>query len=198
MCQTVADQTSTSIVLSVQATDIKAVADAVSLPVFAQHVDGVGYGSHTGHMLPQAVKAAGATGTLLNHSEDPYDKDSLKAAIDACKEQGLYTICCAPTTEASAECAKLGPDAIAVEPPELIGSGISVSTAQPELVTATVDAVKQVAHIPVLTGAGVVTDTDVSKALELGTKGVLLASGVLKAENPEQALRTLLKGLTAQ
>lgn len=195
ICQELATEHEVSIAVAVNALDVRAVCAAVDIPVLAQHVDGVGYGSHTGHLPPQAVKQAGAYGTLLNHSEDHYEAEALKAAVDACKEQGLFTVVCAPTADASAIAAGYGPDLVAVEPPELIGSGVSVSTTQPELVTDTISAVKKVADVPVLCGAGVVTAVDVSKAIELGTQGVLLASGVLKAEDPKAALLELIKGI---
>ena len=196
ICDDLAEETGVSIGIAVQATDIRMLADAVSIPVLAQHVDGISFGSNTGHILPQAVKQAGAYGTLLNHSEDQYDPDDLKKAVERCKEEGLFTVLCAPTAEKSAEYAAFGPDMVAVEPPELIGTGVSVSTTQPELVTGTVEAVHEVApDMTVLCGAGVVTAEDVAKALELGAKGVLLASGVLKADDPKAAMLELIKGV---
>jgi triosephosphate isomerase len=46
--------------------------------------------------------------------------------------------------------------------------------------------------VPVLCGAGVKTGKDVRRALELGAKGVLLASGVVKAKDPRKALQDLV------
>jgi triosephosphate isomerase len=54
--------------------------------------------------------------------------------------------------------------------------------------------VNSVEKIPVLCGAGVKNGEDVRKAKELGAKGILVASGVVKAENPEEAIRDLLEG----
>jgi triosephosphate isomerase (TIM) len=196
ICDELAQETGISIAVAVQATDIRMIADAVSIPVLAQHADGVVYGSNTGHIMPEALKQAGAYGTLLNHSEDQYEKDALKSAVEECKKEELFTIICAPTAEVSAEYAAFMPDMIAVEPPELIGTGVSVSTTQPELVTNTVTAVHSVvSDMTVLCGAGVVTTEDVSKAIELGAKGVLLASGVLKADNPREVMLDLIKGV---
>ena len=92
--------------------------------------------------------------------------------------------------------AQLVPDFVAVEPPELIGGDISVSKAQPELVKDSVEAVKAVSpDVKVLCGAGVKNGEDVKSALELGAKGVLLASGVVKAKDAEAVMRDLIKGL---
>jgi triosephosphate isomerase len=85
---------------------------------------------------------------------------------------------------------------VAVEPPELIGGTVSVTTADPMVVSAAVKAVKDLApDVRVLCGAGVKTGKDVRRALELGADGVLLASGVAAVAEPEKALLDLLEGL---
>jgi triosephosphate isomerase (TIM) len=195
----VMQETGVSMGVAVQATDIFEVASAVSIPVFAQHIDAVGFGSNTGHVLPEAVKAAGAFGTLLNHSErrivqanGELDMDCLKASIDRAKEVGLYVIVCAQDPQEGADIMKLGPDLVAVEPPELIGGDISVSTAQPDIIRNGVDLVGE--H-KCLVGAGVKNAEDVRIALKLGASGVLLASGVTKASDPEAVLRDLASGV---
>ena len=98
-------------------------------------------------------------------------------------------------TEAKA-LAALVPDYVAVEPPELIGGAISVTSADPEIVSGTAAAVREVSEqVGILCGAGVKTGEDVATAIELGTSGVLLASGVTKADDPESALRNLVSEL---
>ena len=82
---------------------------------------------------------------------------------------------------------------IAVEPPGLIGGDVSVTTADPAIVSGTVDAVIAVdPEIAVYCGAGVKTGDDVRTAMDLGAHGVLLASGVVKAKDPEAVLRDLI------
>ncbi|MFC1810253.1 triose-phosphate isomerase [Patescibacteria group bacterium] len=190
--ENVAKETGLSFGVCVQASDIKRVADKISIPVFAQHIDPVGYGSNTGHILPEAVKEAGAYGTLLNHAERQISMETLEKSIIRAKEVGLYTVVCANSPEAGAEIAKFGPDLIAVEPPELIGGDISVSSAQPEVIT---QSVELIGKDKLLVGAGVKTGEDVKIAIELGAQGVLLASGVTKADNPESVLKDLANGL---
>lgn len=187
-----AKETGLSFGVCVQASDIQRVAEQVSIPVFAQHIDPVGYGSNTGHILPEAVKQAGAYGTLLNHAERQISMDVLEKSIKRAKEVGLYTIVCANTAQAGAEIAKFGPDLIAVEPPELIGGDISVSSAQPEVIT---QSVELIGKDKLLVGAGVKTGQDVKIAIELGAQGVLLASGVTKADDPLSVLKDLANGL---
>ncbi len=193
----VMEETGVQMGVAVQPSDISIVASAVSIPVFAQHIDPVGFGSYTGHVLPEAVKAAGAFGTLLNHSEHRIEKDGaldtnrLKASIDRAKEVGLYVVVCAEDPEEGAKVAQMGPDLVAVEPPELIGGDISVSTSQPEVVKG---AVELIGGGRTLVGAGVKNAEDVRIAVELGASGVLLASGVTKADDPEAVLRDLASG----
>lgn len=188
----VAKETGVSMGVCVQPTDLKMIADAVSIPVFAQHIDPVSYGSSTGHIMPEAVKNAGAYGTLLNHAEKQISMDVLEKSINRAKEVGLYTVVCANTPEAGVEIAKLGPDLIAVEPPDLIGGDVSVSSAEPEIIT---KACELIGGDKLLVGAGVKTGEDVKTCIKLGSCGVLLASGVTKAEDPEAVLKDLANGL---
>ncbi len=187
-----------SVVLVVQAADIRLVARNVHLPVFAQHIDPVGFGSNTGSILPQAVRQAGATGTVLNHAENKRDNQFLQSAIEKAKAAGLAAMACAETTERARQIASFSvrPDFIAVEPPGLIGGNVSVSSAKPELITESVAAVKEIASdIAVVTGAGIKTGADVKKAIELGTVGVFVASSVVKAPDQGKAIAMLLEGL---
>ncbi len=186
-----------TIVVAPQLADLRMIAESVEIPVFAQHIDPIKPGSHTGHVLPEAVKEAGAVGTLLNHSENRMILADLEAAVRRAREVGLTTIVCSNNPGVSAAVAALEPDYVAVEPPELIGTGIPVSKAKPEVITNTVELVKRVnPKVKVLTGAGISTGEDVKKALELGSVGVLLASGVTKAKNPEKAIRDLVSLIT--
>jgi triosephosphate isomerase len=182
-----------NIILSVQPTDIAAVSRIV--PTYSQHVDSHEYGSHTGHVLPEAVKAAGAIGTLINHSERPLDIGEIGKCISRAKQNGLVTVCCAPNPKMVEKIAKLGPDYVAVEPPELIGGKVSVSTAKPEVIEKSVELVRKAnPKVKVLTGAGVHSREDVSTALRLGTVGILVASAIVKSENPGKAIKELADG----
>ena len=181
---------------AVSAIDLVDYADNLKIPIFAQHIDGVSYGSNTGSILPEAVRYSGAVGTLVNHAECQMSWKEIEKTINRCKELDLTTVLCTADIESSEKGSHLDPDMIAVEPPELIGGDISVSTAKPEIISDTVEVVKKISsHISVLCGAGVKNQEDVSKAISLGSEGILLASGVVKSTEPRKVLLDLIKGL---
>ena len=181
---------------AVSAIDLVDYSDNLKIPIFAQHIDGINYGSHTGSILPEAVRYSGAIGTLVNHAECQMNWEDIEATIGRCRELGLLTVLCTADVEATKRGAALDPDMLAVEPPELIGGEISVSTAKPEVIRDSVSAVNQInPGIPVLCGAGVKDKADVSKALSLGSQGILLASGVVKSSEPRKVLIDLIQGL---
>jgi len=175
-------------------TDLMFIAQQVDIPVFSQHVDDVSPGSHTGHVTLEAVKDAGAIGTMVNHSERRVRADQIDVVVKRARQLNLVTVVCTNTPEVTAAMAALGPDMVAIEPPELIGTGIPVSKAKPEVVTSSVDLVKKInPNVKVLCGAGITTGDDVAAALRLGTVGVLLASGVVKAKDWEKAILDLIR-----
>ncbi len=194
--ENVYEKTGVSIALAAQAVDLWAVAESCEIPVFAQHVDPVTFGKYTGHILPEAVAEAGCEGTLLNHSERQIPLDVIEASVARAKEADLVTVVCVDTPEKAGLVAGFEPDAIAIEPPELIGTGIPVSKARPEVVSDSVEAVKRVSSgVKVLCGAGITNEEDVRAAMKLGADGILVASGVVKAEDQYGALLDLARGM---
>ena len=188
----VAKETGASMAIAVQATDITTCAEKICIPVFAEHIDPITPGSHTGWTLPEAVKAAGAVGTLINHSEHRLKLADIDVCITQAKKLGLDHIICSNNVSTSKAIAAFSPNFVAVEPPELIGGDISVTSADPDIVSNSVSAVKNIDNnVKVLCGAGVKNGKDVAKAIELGAEGVLLASGVVKAKDKESVLRDL-------
>ncbi|MGV8162711.1 MAG: triose-phosphate isomerase [Candidatus Nanoarchaeia archaeon] len=180
-----------NVILAVQAVDLRLLAKKAKMPLYAQHVDAVDEGNKTGYLTPLAAKDAGASGTLINHSEHRIPEEQIKKTIELCRKYSLATIVCAESPEEAEKLSKLYPDYIAIEPPELIGGDISVSKAKPEIITNTVNKVT----VNVLCGAGVKTKEDARKAIELGSKGLLVASGIVKAKNPKKAIKELLDGM---
>jgi triosephosphate isomerase len=188
--------TGASMAISVQATDITLCAKNISIPVWAEHIDPIKPGSHTGWTLPEAVKIAGAVGTLINHSEHRLKLADIDVCVTRAKELNLDHIVCSNNVDTSKAIAALSPNFVAVEPPELIGGDISVTTADPGIVSGSVEAVRDVdKKVKVLCGAGVKNGKDVAKAIELGADGVLLASGIVKANDKESVIRDLASGL---
>jgi len=183
-------ETGATIVVAPQFVDIAKIAEAVEIPVFAQHIDPIKPGNCTGHVLAESVKEAGAVGTLINHSERQLKLSEIDAIITLAREKGLVSCVCANNPSVSAAIAAMGPDIVSIEPPELIGTGIPVSKAKPEIVTDTVKLVQRVdPKMTILCGAGISQSEDVSIALKLGTRGVLVASGIVKAKTPYSVLR---------
>jgi triosephosphate isomerase len=182
-------------IVAPQTADIHAISQKVKIPVYAQHVDGVGYGGFTGHVTAASIKAAGARGSLINHSERRIKLADMEASLSACRDFALASIICTNNVATTRAAAALEPDYVAVEPPELIGSGIPVSKANPSVVSDSVSAVKKIApRVGVLCGAGITHGEDLRSALDLGSEGVLLASGIIKAKDQRQALEDLVTG----
>lgn len=192
----ISKETGTSMAIAVQATDISLCFNMVKIPIFAEHIDPITPGSHTGWTLPESVKQAGAIGTLINHSEHRLKIADIDTCVTIAKKLNLDHIVCTNNILTSKAAAAFKPNFIAVEPPELIGGDISVTTADPGVVSGSVNAVKQIdKDVKILCGAGVKNGKDVAKSIELGADGVLLASGVVKAKDKEAVLRDLASGL---
>jgi triosephosphate isomerase len=186
----VSKETGTSIAVAPQFADIARVAEAVEIPVFAQHIDPIKPGSCTGHVLADSIKEAGAVGTLINHSEKQLKLIDIDTAIRLAREKNLISCVCANNPSVSAAVAALKPEIVSIEPPELIGTGVAVSKAQPEVVTDTVKLVREVnSEVTILCGAGISHSEDVAVALQLETQGVLVASAIVKAKDPYSILR---------
>lgn len=188
----VAGQYGVNFAVSPQAVDIWMIASEISIPVLAHHFDAVTHGQFTGHILPEALKLAGADGSLLNHAEKKISFEKIRESLERASEVGFFTVVCASDIDEARKIAGLKPSAIALEPPQLIGGDISISTASPQIIK---DAVKVVGDVPLIVGAGVKTGRDISIALELGAKGVLVASGVTKAADPRKVLVEFAKAL---
>lgn len=194
-CEKVAHETGKNIIIAVQEVDLHRISSLVDIPVFSEHMDPIHAGAHTGHNLPESLKENGAEGTILNHSEDRFRIDLLEESIAIAKDIHLATVVCANDPLTAEAVAAFKPDMIVIEPPELIGGDVSVSTAKPEVITDTIKKVKQVADIPVLCGAGIKSGEDVKKAMKLGADGILIASGIVKSDNPDEALKELADAL---
>jgi len=196
LCEEVAEETGVSVAICPQQVDLAWIAKQVKIPCLSQHAGAEAPGSHTGWVLLDAVKSAGAVGTLVNHSEHRLRIADVEAIVSKAKELGLETVVCTNNTPVSKAAAAFGPDFIAIEPPELIGSGIPVSKADPGIVSSSVEAVKSIDEkVAVLCGAGISTGSDVRASIELGVDGVLLASGVVKAKDPKAAFLDLASGV---
>ena len=164
--------------------------------VLAQHLDDKKIGSTTGFMIPEIVKKSKINGSLINHSEHRIPEKEIKNLIRRLKHLKLKTVLCVKNVNESKKYAKLNPTFIAIEPPELIGTGRAISTERPQLITKAVDSVKSAKNsTKLLCGAGIVSGNDVTRAKQLGSKGILVASGIVKAKNWEKIIEEFSRAL---
>ncbi len=194
--QQVAEESGVEIGIAPSYMNIHPLSMHYSLPVYSQHVDAALPAANTGAVTVEAIREAGATGSLVNHSERRLTLADIEAVVSRLREADLVSVVCTNNVATSAAAAALGPDFVAIEPPELIGGTVSVSSANPGIITGTVEAVRKVnPSIRILTGAGIHSGECVKTAIDLGTDGVLLASGVVKAKAPIAVLRDLVSRL---
>ena len=164
--------------------------------VLAQHLDDKKIGSTTGFMIPEIIKKSKIDGSIINHSEHRITESEIKNLVKRLKKLKLKTIVCVKNVSEAKKYAKINPTFIAIEPPELIGTGRAISTEKPQLITNSINAVQSAKNsTKLLCGAGIVSAEDVSRAVELGSKGILVASGVIKAKNWESILNNFSRGL---
>ncbi len=191
----VAKELGVSIAVCPQTVDLRKTVEEVIIPVLAQHVDSNDFGSYTGNNIMQAIIETGAIGSLVNHSEHRLKLADIEKIVQKANTLDFFTCVCSNNLQTSKAIAALNPIACAMEPPELIGSGVSVTT-QPQLVKDTIKAILDInSNVQPLVGAGVSTNQDVLEAIQLGAKGVLLASGFVKAKEPKEVLLKMAQAI---
>jgi triosephosphate isomerase len=152
------------------------------VPIVSQHVDDSTIGATTGFIIPEILKSYGAVGSIINHSEHKIDHSQIKNLVKRLRDLDMISIVCADDMDEVDAISRFSPDYLAIEPPELIGKGIAVSKANPSIIRDSVRLVKQISStVRILCGAGIVDKNDIEKALELGSEGILISSGVVKA-----------------
>ena len=196
-CDLVAKESGANIIVAPQHIDLREIKSETAIPVFSQHIDPVEKaGAYTGHTVAENLKSFGVDGSLINHSEKKVQMADVEKSVGILKKFGLVSVCCAASVVEAEQVAKFGPDFIAIEPPELIGSGVSVSASRPEIVVNCVEAVRRInPQVAVLCGAGITKGADVKRSLELGAKGILVASGVVKAVDPQKVLEDFVRNI---
>ena len=166
------------------------------ITILTQHLDDKKVGSTTGFMVPEIVKKSKIDGSIINHSEHRITEKEIKSLVKRLNKLKLKTVLCVKNVSEAKRYAKLNPTHIAIEPPELIGTGRAISTERPQLITKAVDAVQSAKNTTkLLCGAGIVSGDDVARARELGAKGILVASGIVKAKNWEKIISEFSRAL---
>jgi len=167
-----------------------------SILILAQHIDDSKVGSTTGFVIPELLKKSKVKGSLINHSEHRISSNNIQKLVLKLKELKMTSIVCVKDVVEVKKYSKLNPDYIAIEPPELIGSGKAVSKEKPELITKAAEAVKSAKNnTKLLCGAGIVSGEDVAKAIELGSKGILVASGIIKSKDWDKVITEFTKSM---
>jgi len=167
-----------------------------SITILAQHIDTSKVGSTTGFVIPELLKKSKVSGSLINHSEHRISSDEIAKLVSKLKKLKMISVVCVKNVSEAKKYAKLNPNYIAIEPPELIGSGKAVSKEKPGLIIKAAEAVKSAKNnTKLLCGAGIVSGEDVTKAVELGSKGILVASGIIKSNNWNKIISEFAKAL---
>lgn len=167
-----------------------------TIPILAQHVDDSRVGSTTGFVVPELLKKSKISGSLINHSEHRIQSKEIEKLVLKLRDLKMISVLCVKDVAEARKYVKLNPDYIAIEPPELIGSGKAISKEKPEIITKAVKIVKEAKNsTQLLCGAGIVSGEDVAKAIELGSKGILVASGIVKAKNWNKIMSDFAKSM---
>lgn len=191
--QAVARKLKVEIVLAPPQPSLALIAKNVKLPVICQHVDCEKTGSSTGYFLPEIAKSYGAVGSLINHSEHRIEMKQIAGLVERLRSLRMTSIVCAREPWEVMEISVFQPDFIAIEPPELIGSGRAVSKESPDIITKSIEAVGSRSKL--ICGAGITSRDDAAKAMELGSHGILVASGIIKARSWAGKIAELAAGM---
>src|SRR3989344_1048720 len=175
------------IIIGVQPTDIYRISKETKLKVYSEHADPFQKGRNTGFIIPEAVKENGAIGVFLNHSEHRTNFNTLEDTIKICKKIKLKTVVFAKDLNEARKIEKLKPSYLVIEPPELVGGKISVSSAKPELIKRISNNLK----MDFLVGAGIKNKKDVEVAMKLGASGVALSSAIANSVDPLKTLKEI-------
>ena len=162
--------------------------------IISQSVDNAKIGSSTGYMVPELLKKAKIVGSLINHSEHRIPQSEIAIQVNTLKKLDMLSIVCVQNVREAKKMVKLNPDYIAIEPPELIGTGRSVSTYRPELIVEASKIINGTKNkTKLLCGAGIISGKDITRAIELGAVGILVASGIIKVKNYARVMESFAK-----
>lgn len=174
-----------NVVLDVPDTEIFNIAhnvDTKLVHVYSQHMDGITVGRGMGRTLPEALKAAGAVGVMLNHAEHKLTLDEIERAIKRADEVGLATMVCADSIEEVKAVAKLAPNILVAEPTELIGTGKPADKAYVDEVIRVIREINP--DIKPFPSAGISKGEDCYNIIKAGSSASGCSSAIAKAENP--------------
>ena len=153
------------------------------LIVLAPYMDTLRPGRGMADILPEALKAAGAKGVVINHCEKPMSLPQMKATIDRARELDFLVFACADTLEEAKAIAQLHPDIINPEPSAIIGGGNGVTPM--DYVMDSIREIKAIyPDIMVEQAAGITCGQQVYDFIMAGSEAAGAASGIMKAADP--------------
>jgi len=186
------------IIITPQSVDIGMLAHEMErVLIFAQHMDSLKVGRGVGSVLPEAVKAAGAVGVLLNHVEKRLSMDVLQRTIKRADDVGLATIVCADNLEDAAAIARMEPNIIIAESPERIGTGKRGEDDQQAIAQINQIVWNINPRIRILHGAGISCGQDVYDVIAGGAQGTGSTSGIILAKDPFAMLEEMIRAVRA-
>ena len=154
-----------------------------NLIVLAPYMDTLRPGRGMADVLPEALKAAGAKGVVINHCEKPMSLPQMKATIDRARELDFLVFACADTLDEAKAIAQLHPDIINPEPSEIIGGGNGVSPMA--YVKDSIRVIKEIyPDIMVEQAAGITNGQQVYDFIMAGSEAAGAASGIVNAADP--------------
>ena len=184
------------VIVTPQYVDIPIIAgETRNIFVFAQHMDSLEIGRGVGSVLPEAIKAAGADGVLLNHVEKRLSMEELEKVTRRAAEVELMTMVCADNLDHAKQIAELFPEIIIVESPDLIESG-KRSVSEIKQIMQINSVIQQISpDTLILHGAGINNAQDVYDVIAAGAQGTGSTSGVMLAQDRNKALKEMIESV---
>ena len=154
------------------------------LIVLAPYMDTLRPGRGMADILPEALKAAGAAGVVVNHCEKPMSLPAIKETIQRAHELDMLVFACADTIAEAKAVAQLHPDILNPEPSELIG-GAGSGVSSMDFVRESIQAIKSIyPDILVEHAAGITSGQQVYDFIMAGSEAAGAASGIVNAKDP--------------
>ncbi|WP_295163630.1 triose-phosphate isomerase [Selenomonas sp. F0473] len=164
-----------------------------SIIVTAQAMESLKPGRGMGHLLPEAIRDAGARATFLNHAENPMTVAELSKTILRARGLGIETIACADSLAEGTAIAAFRPDILLCEPTDLIGTG---KTADDNYTVSIVAKIRSVdPAIGIMIASGITTADDVYRVVRLGADGSGATSGILNAPDPGKRIEEMAEAI---
>lgn len=192
IAEKVSEEVGVSVAICPPILNLAKYAEIFNIPVFSQRLDVLKDENSMGKVSVEMIKTVGVSGTLINHSNEGRNLADLEKVVRDSRTHQLFIIVRTNNEAVTAAVTKLDPHAIAFEPLEQTRSNISVSKINSEVIQDCVKRIKiENPKVSPLCGTGINSASDVAKALEYGTEGVVVSSSFVRAKDPYDLLMSL-------